>query len=225
MGMEREDLRVELSIARRRQQRMENQNSCCNMEVVEGIHSFEDILQKTAPPTNSRSQTDANLVEATRVWYLWDHCASTLIRLGTLTWPCTAWMVIGILWFRHSIKNCPPFPFFPKSMLLKLLKLGDTAKTFVFMLPKKFLSGSKDLPCTPAAFSLAITCVCVWHCRSTCQPSQQSAPSSTLSARSASPVGRGSSWSKRRRRSKGKEKLEKLHSSTPCTGRAVVRGR
>lgn len=67
MRMEREDLRVELSIAHRRQERMENQNRYCNMEVVEGIHGFEDALQKTAPAANSRNLTNASLLEATRV--------------------------------------------------------------------------------------------------------------------------------------------------------------
>ncbi|GMH35763.1 hypothetical protein BSKO_03631 [Bryopsis sp. KO-2023] len=57
--MERDELRVELSIASRRQQRFEDKNRLARIEVSEGIHTFEDTIQRmSGKPTKSKDASD-----------------------------------------------------------------------------------------------------------------------------------------------------------------------
>lgn len=65
--MERDELRVELSIMHQREQKIEQKNKVAQLDVLEGINGFEATLLKTTLNTHSNRLKDAELLEATQV--------------------------------------------------------------------------------------------------------------------------------------------------------------
>lgn len=65
--MERDELRVELSIRRQREREREQKNKLARLDVLEGINTFETTLQNALLNTRSHQLKDAELIEATQV--------------------------------------------------------------------------------------------------------------------------------------------------------------